>query len=432
MIPPEKMIAELERCETMPRRQLREYQRTLLSSVLRRARANVGLYAARLDGLFRPDGAINFDRWPEIPVLTKEDIRQAGDALFDHNIPDSLKPLNWTSTSGTTGKPFLAAKTQFALFISACVNERLFVWGELDPRKPFATIRYSKDQAIAYPDGQTNHGWSRRAPNAVSHTLTQTTTTDQQIDWLRRKRPAYLSAYPSVAAEIGETLGQQASDLGIEAVLTFGEAVLDHQSHAIRELLGARLIDAYSAQEIGFIALQCPVSEDYHIVSGGVLVEIADSEGYPLPPGTEGDILITPFHNPVMPLIRYQIGDRGVMASGRCPCGRTGPRLATIGGRSRDMFHYSDGSHRFANLSTPDLQAAIPCEQFQLVQHSPTDVELIYVLDRAHSVELAPKMEELQRVAHRDLHPSVTIRATRVDHIPRTPAGKFARTVRLF
>ncbi len=430
MLDPRNIIAQLEKCDAMSRKDLRSYQEALLAMVLCRAREYVKLYQDRLDPVFGRDGKIDFTRWTDIPVLTKEELIACGDDKFDNDLPDAQKPFEWSATSGTTGKPFLAAKTRSSLLMAACINERLIALGELDTRKPLATIRYSKDPELTFPDGKTTRGWSLHAPGALSHTLSQETSTDQQIDWLQHRKPAYLTAYPSVAAEIALVMGADARRLGIEAVLTFGEAVLDDQRMAITEYLGARVVDAYSAQETGYIALQCPVSGDYHTVSGAVHLEIADQDGKLVPAGTEGDILITPFHNAVMPLIRYRIGDRGVMAAGRCGCGRTSPRLRTIGGRSRDMFHYADGSHRFANIAMSDLQAAVPLLQYQLVQHQPTDVELRYVPDPARTGE--PDLEALARIARRDLHESVVIRVKPVDAISRTVSGKFARTRRMF
>jgi phenylacetate-CoA ligase len=430
MVDPGRMIAELARCETLSRRDMRDYQRTLLTRMLTRARSNVKLYSDRLAVVFRNDGTIDYDRWAEVPLLTKEELITCGDDKFDADLPETLKPFDWSATSGTTAKPFLAAKTRFALFMSACINERLISWGGLDPRKPLAIIRFGKDAELGYPEGKLIRGWSIASPGTPSYTLSQTTTTGQQIDWLRRKRPAYLSAYPSVAAEIANLAGSEGVSLGIEAVLTFGEAVLDDHVAAIRDGLGARIVDAYSAQETGFIALQCPVSDHHHVVSSTILLEIVDDTGKPVPAGTEGEVVLTPFHNAVMPLVRYRIGDRGVMAAGRCRCGCTAPRLAAIGGRSRDMFRYADGSRQFANLLVPDLQKAVPNLQYQLVQHSPTDIELRYVPDPSSGRVV--DLMALQVLARRDLHPAVTIRASAVAEIERTPGGKFQRTVRLF
>jgi phenylacetate-CoA ligase len=44
-----------------------------------------------------------------------------------------------------------------------------------------------------------------------------------------------------------------------------------------------------------------------------------------------------------MPMIRYRIGDMGVLDSGPCPCGRSLPRLKSIAGRVTDFLVACDG-----------------------------------------------------------------------------------------
>lgn len=424
-----EFMALMARCERMAPGQLRQHQQSLLAAMLAQARRDVPGYATRLDPVFAGD-RVRFDRWSELPVLTRDELIGSDKEHFmSQRVPEHLKPLSWSTTSGTSGQPLLVAKTRLAQIVSACLNERMLHWHGLDPRKPLALICHTTDKAAAYPEGRLTHGWALSAPQAPQHILAVATPIAEQIDWLRRRRPAYLSAYPSIAAEIAATLGDEGPALGIETVLTYGEALSRDQREAIEAGLAAKVVDAYSAQEIGFIAIECPVSGDYHIPSETLLVEIADDRGRPLPAGEMGDVLVTPIYNTVMPLIRYRIGDRGRMAKGRCACGRTLPRLSAIGGRSRDLFRFGDGSTRFANLHTGALRACVPYRQFQLVQHSPTRVELIFVPAEEDAIV---DTSALQDLARRDLFPDVTIFATPVAEIPRTASHKFQRTVSRF
>ncbi|MEC5291115.1 hypothetical protein VSX64_11195 [Aurantimonas sp. C2-6-R+9] len=423
-----EFMALMARCERMAPSQLRQHQQSLLAAMLAQARRDVPGYATRLDRVFAGD-SVRFERWSELPVLTRDELLGNDKEHFmSQRVPEHLKPLSWSTTSGTSGQPLLVAKTRLAQLVSACLNERMLRWHNLDPRKPLALICHTTDKAAAYPDGRLTHGWALSAPKGPQHILAVATPISEQIDWLRRRRPAYLSAYPSIAAEIAATLGDAGPSLGIETVLTYGEALSRDQRATIEAGFAAKVVDAYSAQEIGFIAIECPASGDYHIPSETLLVEIVDDRGRPLPAGEMGDVLVTPIYNTVMPLIRYRIGDHGRMAKGRCACGRTLPRLSAIGGRSRDLFRFSDGSTRFANLHTGTLRACVPYRQFQLVQHSPTRVELIFIpADAGAEVDTAG----LQELARRDLFPDVTIFATPVADIPRTAGHKFQRTVSL-
>jgi phenylacetate-CoA ligase len=420
------ILTLLQRTERMPAPALRQYQTDLLGDALRHARRHVKAYASRLDPVLDGAGRLDLSRWSELPVLTKEEVRAGGDDHFAHDLPDHLKPLAWSTTTGTTAQPLLVAKTQLALLLSSCQNERMLQWHGLDPGKPLALLRFTSGSEADYPEGQTLQGWSLSSRTGPHHLLSVRSTLDQQIDWLERRRPAYLSAYPSIAAAIAARLGERGKGLGLEAVLTYGEALSAEQRWTIESGLGARVVDAYTANEIGFVAVQCPVSGEYHVCSESILVEVVDEAGRLAPPGQPGEVLLTPFYNTVMPLIRYRIGDIGVLAEGPCPCGRTLPRLAEIGGRTRELFRYADGTTRFANLHSGQLQACVPLKQFQLVQHSEREVELLFV-----PLTDNPQIDEeaLTELARRDLHPDVRIRATPTAEIPRGPGHKLQRTV---
>ena len=77
----------------------------------------------------------------------------------------------------------------------------------------------------------------------------------------------------------------------------------------------------YSSQEVGYIALQCPENESYHIQAENVLVEILDDDGLPCEPGEVGRVVVTALHNLATPLLRYDIGDYAEVGS-PCSCGR--------------------------------------------------------------------------------------------------------------
>jgi phenylacetate-CoA ligase len=250
-------------------------------------------------------------------------------------------------------------------------------------------------------------------------------TVDEQIDWLRRRRPAYLQLYPSVAAEIAARIGEQGAAFGIRKIFTFGETVSDDQRAIVRSALGANLIDTYSASEVGTIAVQCPASDTYHVMAEGNFLELLDEAGAPVEPGSPGRVVVTPIYNTAMPLVRYDIGDFAEAIEGPCPCGRTLPRLRRIMGRSRQMFRFADGSVRWPNVHTGDLTAIVPLREFQIVQHSATDIELRFERIAGHTEVV--DLDALAGLARRDLHPSISIRVSELERIPRAPGGKFER-----
>ena len=74
-----------------PPEQMRAFQLTQLAQLLRFAKATVPFYETRLDVVFRRDGEIDWDRWREIPIVTRMDVRDRHDEMQTSALP----PADW-------------------------------------------------------------------------------------------------------------------------------------------------------------------------------------------------------------------------------------------------------------------------------------------------------------------------------------------------
>ena len=169
---------------------------------------------------------------------------------------------------------------------------------------------------------------------------------------------------------------------------TFGEVLEPRARDACRAAWGVPLVDMYSSQEVGYIALQCPEHETYHVQSENLLVEIVDDDGEPCRPGEVGRVVVTTLHNFATPLLRYELGDFAEVGEA-CPCGRGLPVLTRVLGRQRNMLTLPDGDQRWPNIRDPSEFASAggpalpPLQQFQVVQRSLTALEVLLVCPRA-------------------------------------------------
>ena len=108
----------------------------------------------------------------------------------------------------------------------------------------------------------------------------------------------------------------------LRGVVTWGDTLHPHYREAIERAFLRAVLDTYGIGEGMQIASQCERRSLYHIHTLDVVVECVDGEGRPLPPGEPGQLLVTRLHPGPMPLIRYRVGDLGVMSERHCPCGR--------------------------------------------------------------------------------------------------------------
>jgi phenylacetate-CoA ligase len=111
----------------------------------------------------------------------------------------------------------------------------------------------------------------------------------------------------------------------------------------VKRKFGVDLFEIYGSVEFGNMAFECTEHFALHIITDNVYIELLDEEGEPVAPRERGEIVVTGLHNYVMPLIRYRIGDLGVLTDERCPCGRSWPLLKSIEGRSNDLLVLPSG-----------------------------------------------------------------------------------------
>jgi phenylacetate-CoA ligase len=152
-------------------------------------------------------------------------------------------------------------------------------------------------------------------------------------------------------------------------------------------------------------------------------VEVLRGDGRPAAPGEEGDIVVTDLLNRGMPLIRYRVGDVGVLSGKPCSCGRSLPILETVTGRSADFLVTPRGVLVAGVSLVERTLTAIPgLEQLQIIQEKIDEVVLNVVGDEAYSPETERALLREMRVALGD---GVQLRIARISRIEQERNGKY-------
>src|SRR2546425_9114726 len=157
-------------------------------------------------------------------------------------------------------------------------------------------------------------------------------------------RPDALAATPSFALHLAETLAEQGGEpraLGLRLGLFGAEPWTEGVRVALERAFGLRAFDIYGLSEIvgPGVAGECEARAGLHIADDHFLPEIVDPvSSDSLPPGREGELVMTTLTKRAMPLIRYRTGDITTLAPEPCARGRTSARLARRKGRSDDML----------------------------------------------------------------------------------------------
>jgi phenylacetate-CoA ligase len=412
--------AQLELSERLPREQLRAMQVRRLEQVLRHASHALPFWRERLAAAgYDPALPLTEALFARLPLLTRAEVQHAGTALHVPQLPPGHGKVSRIETSGSTGRPatFLCSEIEQVFWHAFTLREHL--WHRREAGTKLGAIRYMEQ-------GGTTSGWGVSTDSVVATgpgaALRIDTPLSEQLDWLQRERPQYLLSYASnIAALAHACIRERRSLPGLREVRSVSETVRPELRQLVRAAWGVGLVDIYSAKEVGYIALQCPEHEHYHVQEENLLLEILDAQGRPCAPGTAGRVVLTALHKFAMPLVRYEIGDYAV-AGEACSCGRGLMVLREVLGRTRNMLRLPDGGQRWPLCDLVGQPGIAGILQYQYIQKTLHDIEVRLVVGEGWSRDLE---QPLAAIIHRRLGYPFNLEFTYPAAIERSPAGKF-------
>jgi len=411
---------QLEQSQWWPSDKLQAHQFRQLSLLLRHAQATVPYYQSRLAGVVRDrEGGLTLDAFRALPLITRSDIQDAGNALLSRAVPPDHGAIARGETSGSTGRPIIYYGTNITQLFWRAFTLRDHLWQRRDFSGKLAAIRWSPGNQEFVGWGPATDGLYDTGPSAV---LKIDTPIAEQLTWLRGQDPDYLLSYASNIADLARafiTCGARLPRL--KEMRSIAEVVTPELRRLCHEAWGVPLVDVYSAQEVGYIALQCPDRPHFHLQSENVLVEVLRDDGRLCDAGETGRIVLTTLNNFAMPLIRYDIGDYAVVGA-PCPCGRTLPVLERVMGRVRNMLVFPNGEKRWPLGDLVKLREITGVRQYQYVQKSRDRLELRMVVD--NNYDRAQERALAAIVQGKFCYP-FQLDFVYVDQIGRSAGGKF-------
>jgi phenylacetate-CoA ligase len=408
---------QLEQSQWWPAEKIGAMQLAQFQAVYEHARRTVPFWRERFAG--GPGHIDSMAALHVLPVSSRRDIQQAGDAMHSSAPPPEHGPVVTTESSGSTGAPLVTLGTVWTQLLWQALLLRDHLWHRRDPLGKLAAIRNRGEAGHLGEWGPATSPFvtGPSAVRAVSGDL------DEQLDWLIAENPEYLL---SLATNV-QALAERSLERGIRLprlrqVRTFAEMLRPDARRIVHEAWGVAIADSYSAEELGAIALQCPEHEHYHLQSESLLVEVLDDDGRPCVAGETGQLVVSTLHNFAMPLLRYANGDYAEVG-GPCACGRGLPVLKRIVGRQRNMLLRPDGGGRYwPSFASTAWRELAPVEQFQVVQTAINALELRVVCAReltaAERGALAAALQDALGFRY-----AVTV--TRLAGIERPRGGKF-------
>lgn len=200
---------------------------------------------------------------------------------------------------------------------------------------------------------------------------------------------------PTYAQHLAQVARQEGYDLArssVRALVVAGEpgGSIPTTRQQMEKDWGARVFDHGGMTEIGPLAIEClEQPAGLHLLESECWPEVIDPQtARPVPPGQEGELVLTNFGRLGSPLIRYRTGDMVCVDPEPCPCGRAFLRLkGGILGRCDDMMHV-----RGNNFYPSNLEAIV--RRFGDVAEYRMEIDTLSTLP-ALRIELEPTRMEL-------------------------------------
>lgn len=362
------------------------------------------------------------------PILTKDKIR----ANFDQLKSVDLATRKWTysTTGGSTGEPLKLIQDREYRDRVVALQMLYFLWNGRELGEPLVYVWGSERDIL-----EGNMGLKMTANNLLTRTsylnAFQMTPAKMRafLDVLNARPPKLIVAFTQAIYELAKFAQQEGIAVTPQLAINTSSGTL---YPTMRETIGAvfqcPVFDRYGSREVGDMACECSAHAGLHVAPWSNYLEIVNDEGRVVPHGTEGNIVVTSLANYAMPLIRYFIGDRGVLsAHDACSCGRRGQILERVLGRTIDSFKKRDGTQvhgaYFMHLLYRDW-----VWKFQVVQKSYTSIAFKIIKSPGTGYQSA-ELDEIRRKIKAVMGDDCAVTFEFVDSIPPSASGKYRYTI---
>ena len=207
----------------------------------------------------------------------------------------------------------------------------------------------------------------------------------------------------------------------MKVCIVTSEMLLDADKRLLEERFRMPIINEYGSAELDIIALESP-DGIWKVNSETLFVEILDENDTVLPYGKEGRIIVTSLYNKAHPMIRYEVGDIGVLDERST---LKNPILKKLTGRTNDIALLPSGKKSpgmtFYSITKKLFDDDGNVKEFVILQTKIDTFEIDYVsITALNEAEIL----KIKQVLGQFLEPNLNYIFTRKDFIERSKSGK--------
>lgn len=347
-------------------------------------------------------------------VTTKSNLRS-----WTESLRKSLRTSHRViTTGGSTGHPTeLIVNNNYEQIFTAT---RFAAWRQFGfhPSMRQLTLSYTFDNSR-----HLQFGYRRKSLDVNLQKISKVAADRRLLHQLKRWSPEVVIGFPSSVHELCASLSRHSQAIyGVKLVILGSENLLDYQLESIKETFRCPVYSWYGMAEMAAFAYQCPHHRGFHFLPHiGVIGEPRADDGH-------FEIVATKTLSDVLPINRYATEDIATGYSLKaCSCGVRLQTVSQIVGRESSYLETSEGNRITISMLNSHHHNLNMVLHYQFVQHSPGNVEVLFV---THDESLNIAVNQMKEYLDFVLPLKLDYVLSRVPEISRTPRGKINLIVR--
>mgnify|MGYP000302137661 CR=1 FL=1 len=373
-------------------------------------------------------GTKTISNWEDVPIMQKKDLQKPLAQRLSYGFTPKNTYVN--KTSGSSGHPFIFAKDKMCHALTWAEILDRFGWYDIDFNTSLQARFYGIPlDSFGYKKERLKDRLSSRYRFPIFDLSEE--KMEEFLGVFRRKKFDYINGYTSSIVLFAKFLKKKNLILNdvcptLKQCVVTSEMLYDNDKELLETSLGVPVINEYGASELDLIAFTNS-NDEFVVNSETLFVEILDENNQPVPNGESGRIVITSLYNKAHPLIRYDIGDTGILT-------RTStfkkPVLQQLIGRTNDVAQLPSGKTvpglTFYYVTKSVIEDDGNVNEFIIEQTKLDSFKIIYVSERELSSE---EITTIKSALFKYLENDLKLEFERVAVLDRSNRGKLKQFI---
>lgn len=429
----------LKKCEYDTIKNNRIKQQNLLYDLLNYSINNIPFYInfAQKNNIKLNKKTI-FQDVKKFPILTRT-LLNSNFEQFRHTSKHKKFKIN--HSGGSTGEPvrFL----QDPVYVDQAMATKLLYYDWAGKKNGGKLLRLWGSERDILRQTRGFNGWvNRNIQNTLllNSFIMDKTIMDKYCQIINFEKPSVIEAYAQSIYELSKFIEKRKIAIySPNGIIASASTLSPEMKKQIERVFHCTVLNRYGSREVGDVACSCSFNEGLHLNILNHYVEILNDKVLPCNHGETGHIYITTLNNFIMPLIRYDIGDLGILNKNElCSCNRGYPLIAAVIGRDIESFRTKDGKIIPGEFFIHFLGVVYNTghiKKFQVIQNGYQKITIYHVLNKE---DIDSKLKMIETKKKMNLHikqifgKNCLIFWKEINELKPTKSGKFQYTFRAF